>query len=63
MLARAFAVTLLALAAVGCTGSETRSSATFASGNVVELTSVATLKSAFAEGEGKARLLLVLSPT
>jgi hypothetical protein len=57
------AVALLAVALAGCndSGGTTGTSAT--PGKVVELTSVDTLRAAFAEGEGKPRVLLLLSPT
>ena len=52
---------LLALAVSGCSGSETASDS--ASGGVVELARLDTLRTAFNEDEGRARLLLLLSPT
>ena len=56
-------VMLLVLGLSGCTSSDTRSRHGAASGEVVELTSLATLKTAFAEDAGKPRVLLLLSPT
>jgi len=55
-----FAVLLLAIASAGCGGSsgEQRSS-----GDVVNLTSVAQVRSAFTHDAGKPRLMLLLSPT
>ena len=52
---------LLASVVAGCGGSGTQAGE--AGANVVELTSVDTLRQAFAEGEGRPRLLLLLSPT
>jgi hypothetical protein len=58
--ALAAAVVVFALAGCGGSDSGTRSSA---SGEIVELTGVDELRGAFAEDDGTARLLLVLSPT
>jgi hypothetical protein len=62
MAARAVVALALLVALAGCGGSDsgTRSAA---SGEIVELTGVDELRSAFAEDDGTARLLLVLSPT
>lgn len=56
---RLLAAALLALSLAGCGGADKPS----APGEVVELTNVATLKTAFAEDTGKPRVLLLLSPT
>ena len=62
--ARVLVVAMLAMALAGCGGSDggppTGGSA---AGGLVELKSVDTLRAAFAEGQGKPRLLLLLSPT
>ena len=55
-------IVVLALALVGCTGSDGPSSVA-ASREVVELKSADPLRQAFAESEGEPRLLLLLSPT
>jgi hypothetical protein len=52
---------LLVLAVTGCGGSDTASDS--ASGGVVDLARLDTLRAAFNEDEGRARLLLLLSPT
>jgi hypothetical protein len=52
---------LLVLAVSGCGGSETASDN--APGGVVDLAQLDTLRAAFNEDEGRARLLLLLSPT
>lgn len=52
---------LLVLAVSGCGGSDTASDS--GSGGVVDLTRLDTLRAAFNEDEGRARLLLLLSPT
>jgi hypothetical protein len=52
---------LLVLTVTGCGGSETASDG--ASGGVVDLARLDTLRAAFNEDEGRARLLLLLSPT
>lgn len=56
---------LLALALAGCGGStETNDGAGSGTpGEVVELQSLDTLTDAFAAGDGRARVLLLLSPT
>lgn len=54
-------VVLLVLAVSGCGGSETASDG--APGGVVDLAQLDTLRAAFNEDEGRARLLLLLSPT
>jgi hypothetical protein len=59
---RFVALTLLALALAGCGGSG-EPSVGGAPGEVVELTSLATLKAAFAADASKPRVLLLLSPT
>ena len=56
-------VAVLAVALAGCTNSGDMTGTGAGPGEVVELTGVDTLKAAFAEGEGKPRLLLLLSPT
>lgn len=56
----AFAV-LLVLLVSGCGGSEPASDS--ASGGVVDLARLDTLRAAFNDDEGRARLLLLLSPT
>ena len=62
--ARVLVVAMLAVALAGCGGSDGGApTGGSAAGGLVELDSVDTLKAAFAEGEGKARLLLLLSPT
>jgi hypothetical protein len=64
MLLRRFgAVALLAVALAGCSGSGDETGAGAAPGEVVELTSVDALRAAFAEGKGKPRVVLLLSPT
>ena len=57
----ALALSVLVLA--GCSGSEHSTSIASEPGKVTELQSVDTLRAAFAEDAGKARLLLLLSPT
>jgi hypothetical protein len=59
---RVAGVLAVALTLAGCGGSDAPSPES-ASGEVVELTQLAALKAAYAEGEGKPRLLLLLSPT
>ena len=54
-------VAFSALLVAGCSGSGSTNSAE--PGKVTELESVGTLKAAFDADEGKARLLLLLSPT
>jgi hypothetical protein len=60
---RIAALLLLALALAGCGGSPGQSSGDVAAGSVVELKSLKTLTTAFDGDTGKARLLLLLSPT
>ena len=55
-------VAFSALLVAGCSGSGSTNSAS-EPGKVTELESVGTLKAAFDADEGKARLLLLLSPT
>ena len=52
---------LLVLVVSGCGGSETASDT--ASGGVVDLARLDTLRAVFNEDEGRARVLLLLSPT
>lgn len=52
---------LLVLGVTGCGGSDTASDS--ASGGVVDLARLDTLRTTFNEDEGRARLLLLLSPT
>lgn len=56
-------VALSALLLAGCSGSEQSTSIASEPGKVTELKSVDTLRAAFDEGDGKPRLLLLLSPT
>ena len=56
-------VALSALLSAGCSGSEQSTEVSSEPGKVTELTSVDTLREAFDKDEGKARLLLILSPT
>jgi len=61
---RVLGALLLALLLGGCGGSEAPPGAmSTTTGDVVELTDLATLKNAFAEGTGRPRVLLLLSPT
>jgi hypothetical protein len=60
MAARGVVALVLLFALAGCGGSD---SGTRSSGEIVELTGVDELRTAFAEDDGTARLLLVLSPT
>ena len=53
---------MLLIAVAGCGGSD-GPSATANPGELVELKSLDTLEAAFAEDEGKPRVLLLLSPT
>lgn len=52
---------LLVVAVTGCGGSKTGHDST--AGGVVDLERLETLRAAFNEDEGRARLLLLLSPT
>jgi hypothetical protein len=62
--ARVLVVATLATALAGCGGSDgAPTTGGSAAGGLIELKSVDTLKAAFAEGQGKPRLLLLLSPT
>ena len=62
MAARAVVAVVLIFALAGCGGADSGTqSAAFA--QIVELTGVEQLRTAFTADEGKARLLLVLSPT
>ena len=54
---------LSALVLAGCSGSEQSTDIASEPGKVTELRSVDTLQAAFDEDAGKARLLLLLSPT
>ena len=54
---------LAALALAGCGGDETAAPETTDSGDVEELTNVLDLRSAFETDAGKARLIVLLSPT
>ena len=58
----ALAAVVVLFALVGCGGSDSGTPGATA-GKIIELTGIDGLRSAFAEDEGKARLLLVLSPT
>lgn len=60
---RLLAVTVLALSLAGCSGANEPSASSSTPGELVELKSLDTLEAAFAEGNGKTRLLLLLSPT
>ena len=65
------AAAVTALAAVGCTipaalpshGSTSGHQAATASGRVISLTSIGTLKALFNRADGHARLVLIFSPT
>jgi PBP1b-binding outer membrane lipoprotein LpoB len=63
MRVRLVVVALSALVLAGCSGSEQPASSAAEPGKVTELKSVDALRAAFAEGAGKPRLLLLLSPT
>ena len=56
-------VALSALLVAGCSGSGRSTNSASERGKVTELRSVDTLKTAFDADDGKARLLLLLSPT
>jgi hypothetical protein len=56
-------VALAALPLAGCSGSEPSTGVATDPGQVTELKSLDTLRAAFDEGDGKPRLLLLLSPT
>jgi hypothetical protein len=58
----AVAAALVLFALAGCGGSD-GGTLSAAAGEIVELTAVDELRSAFAADEGRARLLLVLAPT
>jgi ABC-type glycerol-3-phosphate transport system substrate-binding protein len=57
------AVTLAAVGLAGCGGSGSTPAPQTAPNRVAELTSVDSLRTAFARDEGHARLLLLLAPT
>jgi len=54
---------LSALLLAGCSGSQQSTDVASEPGKVTELTSVDTLRAAFDADAGKARVLLILSPT
>ena len=54
---------LAALALAGCGGSESAAPETTDTGDVEELSNVLELRSAFEADAGKARLIVLLSPT
>jgi ABC-type glycerol-3-phosphate transport system substrate-binding protein len=62
MAARAIVALVLVFALAGCGGSPSGTQSA-ASAELVELTGIEQLRTAFTADEGKARLLLVLSPT
>jgi uncharacterized lipoprotein YehR (DUF1307 family) len=62
MAARAVVALVLVFTLAGCGGSDSGTQS-HASAEIVDLTGVQQLRTAFTADEGKARLLLVLSPT